>query len=322
MRLVRRSVVFAAAAVVAITAVAQEQQKDPKKDPDQIGARDVSKGVNWYSINQEMQLGKALAAQVARNARLIDDPVISEYVNRVGQNLVRNSDSKFPFIIKVIEDDSVNAVSLPGGYFFVNTGLILTADTESELAGGMAHEIAHIAARHVTRQLTRDQIAQMATIPLILMGGWAGYGARQAAGLMIPMTMLQFGRAFESEADLLGLEYLYKTGYDPNGMIDIFEKIQTLDRQPGRVSKLFQTHPPTGDRIVTVQKSIQELLKEQPQYVVTTSEFDQVKARLAMLQKRRKGDAPNPNRPKLKKAPEQKMAESVKLTGPAPQPAL
>ena len=152
--------------------------QDPKKDPDQIGTRDVSKGVNWYSIQQEIALGKAeMAQQVQQSARVIDDPIISEYVNRVGQNLVRNSDSKFPFIIKVIEDDSVNAVSLPGGYFFVNTGLILTADTESELAGGMAHEIAHIAARHVTRQLTRDQIAQMATIPLIFMGGWAGYGA-------------------------------------------------------------------------------------------------------------------------------------------------
>ena len=315
MRFVRSVAIFAAAAGFMLA-------QDPKKDPDQIGTRDVSTGVNWYSISQEIQLGKTLAAQLAQNARLIDDPVISEYVNRVGQNLVRNSDSKFPFIIKVIEDDSVNAVSLPGGYFFVNTGLILTAETESELAGGMAHEIAHIAARHVTRQLTRDQIAQMATIPLIFMGGWAGYGARQAAGLMIPMTMLQFGRAFESEADLLGLEYLYKTGYDPNGMIDIFEKIQTLGRQPGRVSKLFQTHPPTGDRIVTVQKNIQELLKEQPQYVVTTSEFDQVKARLAMLQNRKKGDAPNPSRPMLKKAPEQKMAESVKLTGPGPRPTL
>lgn len=307
------------AVLLCVTAAAQ----DPKKDPDQIGSRDVSKGLNWYSIDQEMQLGKTLAAAVMRSAKVVDDPVISEYVNRVGQNLARNSDSKFPLTIHVIEDDSVNALSLPGGFFFVNTGLILAADTEAELAGGMAHEIAHIAARHTTRQVTREQIAQMATIPLIFMGGWAGYGTRQAAGLMIPMTMLQFGRAFESEADLLGLEYLYKTGYDPNGMVDIFEKIQALSaRQPGRVSKLFQTHPPTGDRITAVQRDIQTLLKEQPQYVVTTSEFNDVQARLRMLQTRKKGDAPDPNRPTLKRAPEQKMAKSVKFPGPGQRPTF
>lgn len=286
--------------------------QDPKKDPDQIGSRNVSKGLNWYSIQQEIALGKQMAQQVQQSARVIDDPVVAEYVSRVGQNLVRNSDSKFPFTIKVIEDDSINALSLPGGYFFVNTGLILTAETEAELAGGMAHEIAHIAARHGTRQATRAQVAQMATIPLIFMGGWAGYGASQGAGLLIPMSMLQFGRAFESEADLLGLEYLYKTGYDPNGMVDIFEKIDKLNtRHPGRVAKAFSTHPPTGDRIVTVQKNIQELLKDQPQYVVTTSEFDAVKARLAMLLNRRKGDPPDPSRPTLHKAPEPKLAAAL-----------
>jgi predicted Zn-dependent protease len=310
--------------IFAVAALAQDSKPvDPKKDPDQIGSRDVSKGVNWYSIPAEIQLGKAMAQQVQQSVRVIDDPIIAEYVNRVGQNLVHNSDSKFPFIIKVIQDDSINALSLPGGYFFVNTGLILAAETEAELAGGMAHEIAHIAARHATRQATREQIAQMATIPLIFMGGWAGYGARQATGLMVPMTMLQFGRAFESEADLLGLEYLYKTGYDPNGMVDIFEKIQSLDRRnPGKVSKLFQTHPPTGDRIVTVQKNIQTLLKDQPQYVVTTSEFSQVKERLTMLENRRKGDVPDPRRPTLKKAPDPKLAEMAKLTPAARRPVL
>jgi beta-barrel assembly-enhancing protease len=298
-------------AILALSLCAQ----DPKKDPDQIGNRDVSKGLNWYSIQQEIALGKQMAQQVQQTARVIDDPIISEYVSRVGQNLVRNSDSKFPFTIKVIQDESVNALSLPGGYFFVNTGLILTADTEAELAGGMAHEIAHIAARHGTRQATRAQVAQMATIPLIFMGGWAGYGARQGAGLLIPMTMLQFGRAFESEADLLGLEYLYKSGYDPNGMVDIFEKIESLNRKrPGIVSRAFSTHPPTGDRIVSVQKNIQDLLKEQPQYVVTTSEFNQVKARLMMLENRRKGDVPDPNRPTLRKAPEPKLAAALVYT--------
>jgi beta-barrel assembly-enhancing protease len=301
------------AVLIGVTAFAQDSSKDQKKDPDQIGSRDVSKGLNWYSIDQEMRLGKTLAAQVMRQAKVVDDPVVSEYVNRVGQNLARNSDSKFPLTIHVIEDDSVNALSLPGGFFFVNTGLILTAATEAELAGGMAHEIAHIAARHTTRQATREQVAQMATIPLIFMGGWAGYGTRQAAGMMIPMTMLQFSRGFESEADMLGLEYLYKSGYDPNGMVDIFERIDRLSgSQPGKVSKLFQTHPLTGDRVVAVQKNIQTLLKAQPQYVVTTSEFNDVQTRLRMLENRRKGDVPDPARPALKRAPERKMAEFLK----------
>jgi predicted Zn-dependent protease len=304
-------------ALIAACLSAQDSPKDKKKDPDQIGNRDVSKGINFYSIDKEIALGKALAQQVQQNSKIIDDPVISEYVNRLAQNLARNSDAKVPLTTQVIQDDSINALSLPGGFFFVNTGLILTAATEAELAGGMAHEIAHIAARHGTRQASRAQVAQMATIPLIFIGGWAGYGARQAAGPLTSVTLLQFGQAFENEADLLGLEYLYKTGYDPNGMVDIFEKIESLERrQPGKVSKLFSTHPPTGDRIVKVQKNIQDLLKSQPQYVVTTSEFDLVKARLMALENRRKGDAPNPNRPTLRRAPE-KLSELAKST-PAP----
>jgi predicted Zn-dependent protease len=292
--------------VFAIAALGQ--QKDPKKDPDQIGTRDVAKGVNFYSIEKEIALGKQLAQEVTRNASIVDDPVISEYVNRLAQNLARNSDAKFPLTTKVIRDESINALSLPGGYFFVNTGLILAADTEAELAGGMAHEIAHIAARHATRQATRGEIAQLGTIPLIFMGGWAGYGARQAANVLIPVGFLQFSKAFESEADMLGLEYMYKTGYDPAGMVDIFEKIQALiQKQPGRVSKFFSDHPATGDRIVKVQQEIETLLKEQPQYVVNTSEFNDVKARLLALEKRKKNDPVDPDRPRLRRAPQQDL---------------
>jgi predicted Zn-dependent protease len=301
---------FVLAAVFAITAVSAQ---DPKKDPDQIGTRDVSKGVNWYSIQREIALGKQLATQVAQTAHIVNDPEVSEYVNRLAQNLARNSDAKFPLTTQVIQDPTINALSLPGGFFFVNTGLILAADTEAELAGGMAHEIAHIAARHATRTATRGEIAQLATVPLIFMGGWPGYGARQAASVLIPIQFLQFSRAFEAEADLLGIEYLYKTGYDPEAMVDMFEKIQALgQKQPGLVAKVFSTHPATGDRIVQTQKNIQELLKEQPQYVISTSEFDRVKARLLALENRRKNQPYDPNRPVLRHPVDPKLAETVK----------
>src|SRR5579864_3367214 len=202
-----------------------------KKDPDAIGNRDVDKGINFNSLEKEIALGKQLAQEVERQAKIIDDPVIAEYVNRVGQNLVRNSDAKVPFTIKVLDTEEVNAFALPGGFFFVNSGLILKAESEAELAGVMAHEIAHVAARHGTRQATKGDLLQIGTIPLIFMGGWAGYAIRQGAGLAIPMGFLTFTRANEREADYLGLQYLYKSGYDPIAFIDFFEKIETLEKK-------------------------------------------------------------------------------------------
>jgi predicted Zn-dependent protease len=277
---------------------------DKKKDPDSIGDRDVGKGVNFYSLDKEIALGKGLAQEVERQAKVVDDPIIAEYVNRVGQNLVRNSDAKVPFTIKVLDTEEVNAFALPGGFFFVNSGLILKAETEAELAGVMAHEIAHVAARHGTRQATRGDIAQIATIPLIFMGGWTGYAIRQGMGLAIPMGFLTFSRAMESEADYLGLQYMYKAGYDPVAFVDFFEKIETLEkRKPGSVAKVFSTHPMTDDRIKKSQEEINTILAPKPEYVVTTSEFNDVKNRLSMLHNRRKVTQDDPNRPKLRRAP-------------------
>jgi predicted Zn-dependent protease len=278
---------------------------DPKKDPDQIGSRNVSGKVNFYSVEKEIALGKGLAQQVERQAKIINDPMIAEYVNRVGQNLVRNSDAKVPFTIKVIDSEEVNAFALPGGFFFVNSGLILKADNEAELAGVMAHEIAHVAARHGTRQATRGEIAQLATIPLIFMGGgWTTYGIYQAASVLVPIGFLKFSRGFESEADMLGLEYMYKAGYDPTSFVDFFEKIETLEkRKPGTMAKVFSTHPMTDDRIQAAQKNIQNYLKAKPEYVVTTSEFNEVKNRLLAMHNRRKLDDKDVNKPQLRRTP-------------------
>jgi len=279
--------------------------EDKKKDPDEIGNRDVGKGINFYSLDKEIALGKQLAQEVERQAKIIDDPIVAEYVNRLGQNLVRNSDAKVPFTIKVIQSEEVNAFALPGGFFFVNSGLILKADNEAELAGVMAHEIAHVAARHGTRQATKGQLINYGTLPLIFMGGWTGYAIRQGLGLAIPIGFLTFSRSMESEADLLGLEYMYKAGYDPSAFVDFFEKIQTLEkRKPGTISKVFSTHPPTDNRIKTSQENIQKYLKAKPEYVLTTSEFNDVKARLYSLENHRKvDDSKDSNRPRLRRNP-------------------
>ena len=258
--------------------------QDPKKDPDQVGARDVSRGINFYSIEKEMALGKAMAQQVERHAALLNDKLVTEYVNRLAQNLARHSDNKIPLTIKVIESQDINSVTLPGGYIYVNTGLIRTADTEAELAAALAHEIAHVAARHGTRQATQSQVAQLATIPLIFMGGLSGICFRVGGLAGLPVGQLAVQRGYEAEADTLGLQYLYKSGYDPVSMVDIFEKLFSLDeRKHGKISQVFSDHPAFGLRLVSVQKNIETMLKAQPEYIVTTSEFNNVQVRLAML---------------------------------------
>jgi beta-barrel assembly-enhancing protease len=276
-----------------------------KSDVNAIGNRKVGgRGLgDWYSLESEIRMGKQYAQEVEATSKLIRDPTITEYVNRIGQNLVRNSDAQVPFTIKVIDSDEVNAFALPGGFFYVNSGLILAADEESELAGVMAHEIAHVAARHATRQMTRAQWANIGTIPLIFVGGGIGYAVRSAAGIGLPLGFLAFSRNFESEADYLGLQYMYKAGYDPNSFVQFFEKLQAREKKkPGTLAKAFSTHPQTPDRISKSQDEIARILPAKAQYVVTTSEFADVKSRLAGLENRRKlvDDKPA-NKPTLRR---------------------
>jgi predicted Zn-dependent protease len=262
--------------------------------------KDPGKGINFYSIEKEIALGKQMAQEIEKQAQIVKDPEVAEYVNRLGQNLARNSDAIVPFTVKVIDSEEVNAFALPGGFMFVNTGLIRAAQSEAELAGVLAHEIAHVAARHGTKQATRGQIADIASIPLIFLGGWAGYAIRQAAGFAVPMGFLKFSRGMEKQADTLGLEYMYKAGYDPTAFLDFFERLESLEKKkPGAIASVFSSHPPTKDRIKRAQKEIQNELAARPEYIVDTSEFHDAKQRLAMLGGQRKRQPDDPNRPTL-----------------------
>lgn len=291
--------------------------KNSKDDVEAIGNRKVGKGANFYSLEKEIALGKQLAQEVERSSKLIDDPVVTEYINRVGQNLVRNSDARVPFTIKVIDSDEVNAFALPGGFFYVNSGLILRAQEESELAGVMAHEISHVTARHGTKNATKGQILQLATIPLVLLGpaGLAGYGLYEGLNVALPLTFLKFSRDAEREADFLGLQYMYKAGYDPNAYITFFERIQADEkRRPGTIPKVFSTHPPTPERIENVQKEIARILPNRSEYIVTTSEFDNVKARLRNITFAKKADQ-SPDKPTLRTKTEQADKKNPNANG-------
>ncbi len=287
-----------------------------EKDVNSIGNRGVGKGINLYSLEREIALGKQAAMEVEKSSKLVTDPVVTEYVNRVGQNIVRNSDCKVPFTIKVIDSDQINAFALPGGFFYVNTGLILRADEEAELAGVMGHETAHVCARHGTKTATKGEIAQFATIPLILLGpgGWAGYGLYEGLNVAIPLGFLKFSRDQEREADYLGLQYMYKAGYDPNAFISIFEKLEAEERKhPGSIPKVFSDHPPTPDRIQKAQEEIATILPARDEYIVTTSEFDLVKARLRKIENKNKlNDTKSNDKPTLRTRTEQQQDKTDK----------
>lgn len=265
--------------------------KNKKDDPNQIGNRDVGRGINIYSIEREMALGKQLAEEVTRQSKVVDDPLLSEYVNRVCQNLARASDARVPITCQLIDGEAPNAFALPGGFIFVYTGLIKLADEEDEMAAAIAHEIAHVAARHMTKQATKSALANVAMIPIsvILGGGWAGVAARQGASVGVPAALLKFDRKDESEADYLGVQYMYAAGYDPTGAITIFEKIQSLQRkQPGVLDRVFSTHPMDKDRIEKTEKEIGKILPEKPEYIVSTSEYGDMRARLLKQDERKR----------------------------------
>lgn len=275
-----------------------------KDDVNAIGSRKIG-GMDWYSWDKEIQFGNQLAQQFEKNVKLIDDPVINEYVNRIGQNLVRNSDVKIPVTIKVLDDDSPDAVTLPGGHLYVNSGLLMAADEEDEIAGVMAHEIGHVAARHGTRGMTRAQLLNILSLPSIFLPGGLGVLIREGAGVGLPIALFKFSRGFEAEADYFGIQYMYKAGYDPYAMITFFEKLEALEkRKPGTLDKLFATHPQTPDRAEKSQEEIGTILPARDQYIVTTSEFNDVKARMMALHNGHKiQDQQDRNKPTLRQAP-------------------
>lgn len=275
-----------------------------KSDPTKIGERKVGGGINLYSLEAEVRLGKMLAQQVEQSARLVDDPEISAYVNKLAQTLVRNSDARVPFSVKVIDSSQVNAFALPGGFFFINTGLIALAEEEAELAGVMAHEIAHVTARHSTKRATKAQLVQWAMIPIQILSpvGWAGWGIYQGLSYGLPLTFLKFSRDAERDADYLGLQYMWKAGYDPTALITFFERLQESKRKdPGSVPLVFSSHPPTKERIRRAQEEIAELLPAREQYVVTTSEFDRIKNKIQALHQKRKVSKPDSSKPTLRR---------------------
>jgi predicted Zn-dependent protease len=274
-----------------------------KDDIQAIGTRNIGgKGIsNWYSVEQEIGIGGEYSKEIEARVRLLKDPMVAEYVNRIGQNLVRNSDAKVPFTIKVIDSEEINAFALPGGFLYVTSGLILAAQEEAELAGVMAHEVAHVAAHHAARQMTHSQMFNLASIPLIFVGGGIGIAVREVVGLAVPLTLTKFSRGFEAEADYLGVEYMYQAGYDPQAFISFFERIQALEKQkPGVMAKMFADHPQTADRLRKTQSEIVKILPPREAYVISTSDFDDTRSRLATIENRRQAREKELDRPTLR----------------------
>lgn len=283
------------------------------EDPNMIGKRNINKGIIAKmsgSTEKEVKIGRELAAEVDRQAKFIDDPLITEYVNRVGQNIVLHSDARIPFTIKVIDSDEVNAFALPGGFFYVNKGLLLVADNEAEVAGVMAHEIAHVAARHSVENQTKASLLEyLAMGTSIFLGGIPGMIYQNTAGLGLLGAFMKFSRSAESEADKLGVQYMYAAGYDPGAMSTMFEKLEAKNKKkPGLIARAFASHPAPPDRRAAAI-ALAARFPEHEEYVISTSEFQRVKSRLLRLSNARASvagalpgaDEGAPGRPTLKR---------------------
>src|SRR5437867_9437914 len=243
---------------------------DKKSDVNEIGNRRVAHR-SIISQEKEIAVGKEIATEIEHSAKVLNDPMITEYVNRVGQNIARNSDLTIPLTVKVIDSPEINAFALPGGFLYVNTGLLLAADEEDQVAGVMAHEIAHVAARHWASQMTKMTLLQYATLPLLFtpMSYPVYMGVSQAFNFGVPIAFLKFNRGAEGEADYLGIQYMYKAGYDQNSYVAFFGKVMDEERRaPGSVPKIFQDHPPTPDRLIKSTEEIKEILPKREQYLV------------------------------------------------------
>lgn len=245
----------------------------------------AGKGINIYSNTREMALGRDLAGDVERSARLIEDPVVTEYVNRIGQGLVRESNSPFTVRIRIIRADEANSLALPGGFIYINSALIRATENEAELAAALAHEIAHVASRHYTRQTTCGDILGFASIALLFVGGWPGLLAREGSTFGGPLVMKRFSRGAEAEADRLGIQYLYDAGYDPTAFVDLLERFSRPEQTgPGIFAGFLSTHPSFASRVRAAQKHIQQALQPRSQYLIQTSEFELKKERLVAIE--------------------------------------
>jgi len=288
-----------------------------------IGKRDINKGqIDFYSLDKEVALGRQLAAEVDRESKFVTDPIVVEYVNRVGQNIVLHSDVKETVEIKVIDSNEVNAFALPGGHLYINRGVLETADNEAELAGVIAHETGHVAARHGVEQASKASLINYGSIPLIFLGGIGGFAIRQAAGLAVPLGFLKFSRGMEGEADRLGAQYMWSAGYDPHAMVTFFEKLEAKEKKkPGTMSKLFSTHPMTSDRIKDVG-SLVARFPDRQEYQISSSDFDNVKSHLLSINAARRSGEGRDNRPTLKRRPVPVSDDSGTTEQPSDRPTL
>jgi predicted Zn-dependent protease len=270
-----------------------------------IGNRDLTKGsLDLYSWQREFQIGKEMAERVEELTTPLNDPATQEYVQALADRIVRNSDAKIPVQVKIIYSNQVDAFALPGGFLFVNSGLILQTHSEAELAGVIAHEVAHIADRDATRQMTQAEVLQWLSLPLLYVGGPAGFAIRGSFAVAGPLGARVFSRRAEERADFLGLQYMYKSGYDPEGYVDFFERVKNLEKDPkSMIARAFASHPLTKDRVVAAQREIARDLPSRPEYVVTTSAYQHVKDRLEQMMRDEMTDIPNqaPKVPVLKK---------------------